>query len=426
MPTEFKLPDLGEGVKSAEVVKVLVQPGDLVEEGQPVLEVETDKAGLDVPASLSGKVLEVKVSEGDEIKVGATVLVIEPAEGAAPKKSGGKQAKPKPAPEPEPKRSPEPVEGPKPSPEPVERPSPEPAERPADGEPVFASPSVRGFAREIGVDLREVVGTGPGGRISEEDVKAHARSRPAAGPAPVELPEFGRYGAVTREKFNKVRKVTAEHLALCWSTIPHVTVFDQADITELEQLRQRFKARAEAGGGKLTLTVILLKLLAGALKVHPKLNASIDTRRGETIYKQHYHLGVAADTDRGLVVPVVRDVDRKNLIELSVELAELAAKARAGKVAPDEMQGATFTLTNLGALGVGWFTPIVNHPQVGILGIGRAVTQPVWRDGEWVPRLLLPLSLSFDHRLVDGADGARFLRWIVDAVEQPLLLALEG
>jgi len=427
MATEFKLPELGEGVEQADVVRVLVKPGDSVAVDQPVLEVETDKAGLDVPSDVAGTVTEVKVAEGEAVKVGQVVLVVD--ESAAGEAAPKAEAKPEPAPEAvaEAEPAPEPAAAPEPEAKPETKPAPAPED--ADREPVFASPSVRKFAREIGVDIRSVPGSGPGGRISEEDVKRHSRegggpvaavARPAG-----ELPDFGKWGPVTREKMNKVRKVTAEHMALCWSTIPHVTIFDSADITEIEELRKRRQRSIDQAGGKLTITVILMKLVAAALKRHPTLNAAIDLKRQEVVLKQYYHLGVAADTDRGLVVPVFRNVDQKSLKDLAVELVEKAEKARAGKLTPDEMSGGCFTITNLGGIGIGHFTPIVNLPEVAILGVGRAVETPVYRNGELQPRLILPLSLSFDHRLVDGADGAKFLRWMIDAIDDPLLL-LEG
>jgi len=424
MATEFKLPDLGEGVKAAEVVKVLVAVGDQVALDQPVIEVETDKAGLEVPATVAGKVTEVRVAAGDQVKVGAVVLVIdETAAGvtAPPPPPAAEPAAPAEAP-PEPA-----VPAAPPAPAPVPEQPLKPA--PAAGDPVFASPSVRSFAREIGVDIRQVVGSGPGGRIDLDDVKQFARQAPRATGAPaslVELPDFSRQGEVTRERMNNIRRATAAHMATCWATIPHVTIFDKADVTDLEALRNRYKGKAEAAGGKLTITAMMLKLVASALRAHPVLNASLDVERNEVVHKSFVNVGVAADTPKGLVVPVVRDADRKNMVQLAVELTELSSKARAGKLTPDEMSGGTFTVTNLGGIGIGFFTPIVNFPEVGILGLGRAVMEPVWQDGQWVPRLMMPLSLSFDHRLVDGADGARFVRWIIDAIEQPLLLALEG
>ncbi|HAZ64442.1 MAG TPA: branched-chain alpha-keto acid dehydrogenase subunit E2, partial [Armatimonadetes bacterium] len=299
----------------------------------------------------------------------------------------------------------------------------------SDRVPVFASPSVRRFAREVGVDIRRVEGTGPGGRISVDDVKAAARNLGRLAPTtdkPVgpDLPEFSRWGAIRVEPLNRVRQAAAKFLHESWTTIPHVTVFDQADVTDLEAWRLSLRRAAERAGVKITVTSILIKLVAKALAAHPMLNASLDLPGGQMVLKDHYHIGVAVDTDRGLVVPTLRDVDQKSLFDVAREMTELAEAGRRGKLAPNDMAGASFTVTNLGGIGIGYFTPIIPHPQVGILGVGRAVKQPVWNEekGEFAPRLLMPLSLSFDHRLVDGADGARFLRWMIDAMEQPLLL----
>jgi pyruvate dehydrogenase E2 component (dihydrolipoamide acetyltransferase) len=223
-----------------------------------------------------------------------------------------------------------------------------------------------------------------------------------------------------------VRRRTAEHLAQAWATIPHVTQFDRADITELEQLRQQFAGKAEAAGGRLTITAIIVKVLAAALKKFPQFNASVDMARHEVVYKQYYHIGVAVDTDRGLLVPVLRDVDRKNIVTLAAELTALAERARTRKTTLEEMQGGTFTVTNLGGIGGSYFSPIINAPEVAILGVARSSMEPVYQQGQWVPRLLLPLALSYDHRVIDGADGARFLRWVVEALQQPFVLALEG
>jgi len=315
--------------------------------------------------------------------------------------------------------------------------------------PVFAAPSVRQFAREIGVDITAVPGSGPGGRINVDDVKrlaresrgGNGRAMPAAPTQQVTLPDFAQWGEIVREDFTQVRRKTAQHMALCWSTIPHVTLFEKADATDLEDRRRALKERVEketaaqcgesdddAHGATLTVTAVLLKLTAAALDAHPKLRASIDVAAGQTIHKHYCHIGVAVDTPRGLVVPVIRDVDRKGLRELSQELADLAARARDGKLSMDDLTGGVFTLTNLGGLGTGYFTPIVNHPQSAILGVGRAATEPVYDDDadDFKPRLMMPLSLSFDHRLIDGADGARFLHWFAQAVENPLMLALES
>jgi len=435
MATEFKLPELGENIETAEVVSVLVAPGETVEVDQPVLEVETDKAALEIPSSVRGKVKEVLVKEGETIRIGQVIFTVE-GDGAAETKAAEKPQE-EPSPEPpaeavaEVEAKAAPAEAPPPKGEPETR-----AEVAAPEErPVFASPAVRQFAREIGVDIHQVTGTGPGGRISIDDVKRYARSISAAtgapqplvpGPAAASLPDFSKWGPIERQKMNNVRKKTVQHMSLCWNTIPHVTLHDKADITSVEALRQKYKNRAEEAGGKLTITAILLKVLASALKVHPKLNASLDVAHQEVIFKRYYHIGVAADTDRGLVVPVVRNVDQKSIIELAVDMTRLAEKARAGKLTLDEMQGATFTVTNLGGIGVGYFTPIINLPEVAILGVGRAVMELRQIEGEFKPRLMLPLSLSFDHRLVDGADAARFLHWMIEAIEEPMLLAMEG
>jgi len=302
-------------------------------------------------------------------------------------------------------------------------------------EPIPAAPYVRRLAREIGVDIHNVKGTGPGERISEDDVKAHAKTLLAAVTAaaprgthfgqPV-LPDFSKWGKVERVSIRGVRRKTAEHLWEAWTTIPHVTQQDKADITELEQLRAKFAPRAQEAGGKMTVTAIALKVCASALKVFPQFNASIDMEKEEIIYKQYINIGVAVDTDRGLLVPVIKDVDKKNIVELAAELTQASKKAREKKLTPAEMEGGTFTITNLGGIGGTGFSPIVNHPEVAILGLNRSSMEPVWINGKFEPRQVLPLSLSYDHRLIDGADAARFLRWIAEAFEQPFLLSVQG
>ena len=302
---------------------------------------------------------------------------------------------------------------------------------------VPAAPHVRRLAREIGVDIYEVKGSGPGGRISEDDVKTHAKSllavastaqaTPRAGHfAQPQLPDFAKWGKIERVSMRGVRRKTAEHLAEAWNTIPHVTQHDRADITELEQLRARFAPKAEEAGGKMTVTAIALKVCAAALKVFPQFNASIDIDKEEIVYKQYINIGVAADTDRGLLVPVIRDVDKQNIVELAVALSQLSKKARDKKLTPADMEGGTFTITNLGGIGGVGFTPIVNYPEVAILGLSRSRMEPEWINGKFEPRLILPLSLSYDHRMIDGADAARFLRWIAEAFEQPFLLSVQG
>jgi pyruvate dehydrogenase E2 component (dihydrolipoamide acetyltransferase) len=299
---------------------------------------------------------------------------------------------------------------------------------------VPAGPAVRALAREIGVDVTEVTGTGIRGRITPKDVKEHARRRAQdyergiAGGRMVPsapLPNFAKWGSVERKPMTGVRRKTAEHMAQAW-TIPHVTNNDKADITSLEQLRKTYTKRAEAAGGKLTMTAIALKIIASAIKQFPQFAASIDLAKEEVVYKSYAHVGVAVDTERGLLVPVIRDVDKKNIIEISVELQQIAGKARDRKLKAEEMEGGVFTITNLGGIGGTSFTPIINAPEVAILGMMRSAYEPVYIDGKFEPRLMLPLSLSYDHRLIDGADAARFLRWVCEAFEQPFLLSLQG
>jgi len=299
---------------------------------------------------------------------------------------------------------------------------------------VAAAPSVRALAREIGVDITEVKGTGNRGRITETDVKAHAKRRAqelekgglgARGIALAPLPDFGKWGSIERKSMTGVRRKTAEHMQQAW-VIPHVTNNDKADITELEELRKTFSKRAEAAGGKLTMTAIALKIVASALKQFPQFAASIDLAKEEVVFKSYVNVGVAVDTERGLLVPVIRNVDQKNIIEISVELQQIAQRARDRKLKPEEMEGGVFTITNLGGIGGTSFTPIINSPEVAILGMMRSSIEPVYIDGKFEPRLMLPLSLSYDHRLIDGADAARFLRWLCEAFEQPFLLSLQG
>jgi pyruvate dehydrogenase E2 component (dihydrolipoamide acetyltransferase) len=293
------------------------------------------------------------------------------------------------------------------------------------------------MARELGVDIRQVTGSGEGGRISVEDVQVYVKGvmtsaasvgEAVGGGAPARpspaLPDFSKWGEIERKPMSNIRRKTAEHLGNAWNTIPHVTQHDKADITALEALRKEYSPQAEKAGGKLTMTAIALKVVAGALKKFPQFNASVDAARNEIVYKKSVHIGVAVDTERGLLVPVIRDVDRKGIFELSAELAKLSEKARAGKLSLDEMSGGGMSISNLGGIGGTAFTPIVNWPEVAILGISRGAMEPVWAGDSFEPRLMLPLSLSYDHRLIDGADAARFLRWVCEAFEQPFVLAL--
>ncbi len=283
------------------------------------------------------------------------------------------------------------------------------------------------------MDINRVVGSGPDGRITEEDIKRHARETAASGKsaAPLQsasgsadLPDFSNWGPIERVEMEGIRKATSEGLSRAWSAVPHVTQCEKADITEVERFRKTFGKNAEAAGGKLTITAILLKITAAALKAFPKFSASIDPGTSQVIYKNYAHIGVAVDTEHGLFVPVIRAVDKKNLVELSVELGEVAERARQRKLTLDEMQGGCITITNLGGFGGTYFTPIVNWPEVAIIGVSRARMEPVYIDGEFRPRLMLPLQVSYDHRLIDGADGIRFLRWIADVLENPLLMNL--
>ncbi|MGH9354898.1 MAG: 2-oxo acid dehydrogenase subunit E2, partial [Terriglobia bacterium] len=289
-----------------------------------------------------------------------------------------------------------------------------------------AAPSVRTIARETGIKNKQVPRTGPGGRITAEDVKRFTSQPHPAGAPAAPLPDFSRWGSVERQAMSQVRRKTAEHMAQAWANVPQVTQHDLADVTGLEAMRKQYGPRVEKAGGKLTVTAIAVKVIAAAVKVFPQFAASIDAQRSEIVYKKYVHIGVAVDTDRGLLVPVIRDADRKNIVQISVELAQLAEKARNKKLALEEMEGGVFTITNLGGIGGTYFSPIVNFPEVAILGISRARTEPVYTGSQFEPRLMLPLSLSYDHRLVDGADAARFARWVAEALEQPFLLSLEG
>jgi pyruvate dehydrogenase E2 component (dihydrolipoamide acetyltransferase) len=449
-PSEFKLPELGENIDSGDLIRLMISPGATVSEGQPVMELETDKAVVEVPSSVTGVVREVQVKEGQKVKVGEVIFTLE----------GGAVA------EVEPARRHQPVEHisgqqaarlafqlamraegkteeqalpPDQPPAPVSAFSmPVQLGKVAgtDRDPIPAAPHVRRLAREIGVNIRSVQGSGPGGRVSEDDVKqcaknalmqaAIAAQTPRGTFAEPELPDFAKWGKTERVSMRGVRRKTAEHLRQAWNTIPHVTQQDRADITELEQLRAKFAPRAEEAGGKMTVTAIALKVCASALKVFPQFNASIDMGKEEIVYKQYICIGVAVDTDRGLLVPVIRDVDKKNIVELAAEMTQLSKKARDRKLTPEEMEGGTFTITNLGGIGGTGFSPIVNHPEVAILGLSRSRMEPEWVNNKFEPRLILPLSLSYDHRLIDGADAARFLRWIAEAFEQPFLLSVQG
>ena len=450
MPTDFTLPELGENIAAGDVLRVLVNAGDTIAKDQPVLELETDKATIEVPSSVAGRVKDIKVKAGDKVKVGQAILSVEDGAAAEPKAAPAQAAPATPA---TPAKAAEAPAAPAGDLAPeagakdadgkttrrqkvvdISRGSRAAAESPAAPEwpPAPAAPSVRRMARELGVDINQVPGTGTSGRISVDDVKAHVNqlvsgAGPAAGGAAAEpLPDFSRWGDVERQPMKGVRRKTAQHLAAAWATIPHVTQHDLADITAIDELRKRYAKAVEAAGGNLTVTSILVKVIAAALRKFPQFNASVDMAAEEILYKKYVNIGIAVDTDRGLLVPVIRDADTKNVTQISVEIAQLSEKARARKLSLEEMQGGCFSLSNLGGIGGTAFTPIVNAPEVAILGVSRARMEPVYQGTDFVPRLMLPLSLSYDHRVIDGADGIRFLRWVVEALEQPFLLALQG
>lgn len=461
MIKEITIPEIGEKIESGKVVGVLVSKGDSVDIDQPLIEFETDKAVVEIPSTAKGTVAEVTVRDGDEVKIGQVIVKIETnGDSSADTKKA--------APKDEPKKQVDPVEkveeSPNEEPEQEEKPVKSAAKATAtDSKPELpeqedsdsvgedrgdtashaseapASPSVRRLARELGADVTEMRGTGPGGRITMEDVKAHVKelitSRNGSG-TPVHspggtrtsrpLPDFSKWGSIRKEPMNRVRSITAESTGYAWNVVPHVTQFDRADVTDFEAFRQKYAKAAEKAGGKLTITSVLLKVMAAALKKFPQFNASIDTDSQEIIYKDYYHVGMAVDTERGLLVPVLRDVDKKSIVDLAVELTDLAERTRTKKVKPDEMEGGTFTISNQGAIGGVDFTPIVYWPQVAILGVSRSSVQPRYIDGQFEARTILPLSLSYDHRIIDGADAARFLSWVAQALEHPFLVFFEG
>ncbi len=444
MARKFKLPDLGEGIHEAEIQDILVAVGEEVAEDQDILVVETDKAAVDIPSPYAGAVEEILVERGDWVEVGDVLITF----------SGGDEEEEEEEVEEEPE--PEEPEEEKAKAE-QEKEEAEAPDREA-GRPPPASPSTRRLARELEIDLRDVPGSGPGGRVTAEDVRAYAEAPPeeekekkeveaaeekkearpiavgAAAEAP-ELPDFTQWGKVERVPVRSVRREIARQMARSWAQVPHVNHEDEVDITKLEQLRQRHKAEVAEAGGSLTLTVFMMKALVTALKAHPRFNASFDARTGEIVLKHYYHIGIAVDTDRGLIVPVIRDVDRKSLTELAIELQDLAERTRAGEVKLPELQGGTFTITNVGALGGTSFAPIINFPEVAIMGMARARWKPVVRthpapDGgeperEIVPRFMLPLVLTFDHRVLDGGDAGRFMQVLIELLQEPEKLLLK-
>jgi pyruvate dehydrogenase E2 component (dihydrolipoamide acetyltransferase) len=425
---DIKLPRLGEGAESGTVVSILVKAGDQVTEGQTIVELENEKAVAPIPTSASGRVAKLYVKEGDKISVGQPILALETdgatAGASVPSAPAPTRVTPRPAPAP----------APQPSRPPVEAPSVDVVGDLAQNESVAASPTVRRLADELGIDLTRVRGSQRGGRVAVDDLRAYIQQiqrmafegktapSPAAAPAPkppvVEKIDFEKWGPISRKPVSSLRKIIAQRMHESWSSVPRVTQFDEADITGVIALRKKYVTKYEKKGASLTLTPFLIRAVVAALKKHPIFNSSLDEATEEIVFKDYYHMGVAVDTEQGLIVPVIRDVDKKSLLQLSKELAELAEKTRQRKVAADDLKGGTFTISNQGGIGGGFFTPIVNKPEVATLGVGRGALKPVVRGVKIEKRMLLPLGLSYDHRVIDGGAAARFIVEVVQALEQ--------
>ncbi len=467
---DITVPEIGEKITSGTVVGVMVKKGDKVRAEDPIIEFETDKAVVEIPAPEDGTISEVLVEEGQDVDVGAVIARLETEGGAdaddeaeEPSKKETEAKDDKAGEEQQEAGEEDEAEQDESSEEDVkkaEKDQPEEAEeteetedakdkKPSERMPkkgavpgtqegisarkslAPASPTVRRLARELGADINDIEGTGPEGRITPDDVKAHVKQvvsgkkRSAPMDATRDLPDFSKWGQTEREDMTNVRRITAEGMARAWSTVAHVTQFDKADITFIEAFRKKYNPLVEKEGGKLTVTAVLLKVIASALQKYPRFNATVDMENEQIIYKKYCHIGMAVDTDRGLLVPVIRDVDKKGIKQLAIELVDISEKARSKKIAPEDMEGGTFTISNQGGIGGTDFTPIVYWPQVAILGVSRASVEPRYIDGEFQPRTILPLSLSYDHRANDGADAARFLRWVVEALESPFLLQFD-
>jgi pyruvate dehydrogenase E2 component (dihydrolipoamide acetyltransferase) len=415
---DIRLPKLGEGAESGTVVAILVKEGDRVEKGQTLIELENEKAVAPIPAPVSGTVAKLRVKEGDKVSVGNVIAVVE--------ESAAVPAEKKAAPKPQPARA---------------AAKHEPEEQPTEAEDEVASeegatsvaaPSIRRLARELDIDLRKIRGSERGGRIVMADVRGYiqrlqrlasagqpsrAAAPAAAAPTPAERIDFSKWGKVTKKPMPPIRQTISRRLWESWSSIPHVTQFDSADISVLNELRKKHAPTFEKKGVRLTLTSFALKMVADVLKKHPIFNSSLDETAHEIVFKEYIHIGVAVDTDQGLLVPVIRDVDKKGLAQLSKELNDIAEKARARKVSLEEMQGGSFTISNQGGIGGAHFTPIINRPEVAILGLGRAAVQAAVTDGKIEPRLIMPMGLSYDHRVIDGGSAARFITDVVQAFQ---------
>ena len=445
MATEFKLPDLGENIASGDVVTVFVSAGDVVKPGQPLLEVETDKAVIEVPCPPGGRVASVLVKKGDTVKVGQTLVTLEPATGGAaaapvpatpspvavPAAAPAKPASVAPAAAPAPAAVvAKPAPAPAPAPIAASAPEPEPRGGTATAvEP--AGPAVRRLARELGVDLGRVRGSGPGGRIVREDVVAAVRQASAVGPslrprADTGATERDDWGPIRREQMSRMRKTIAANMVRSVQTIPHLTNFDDADVTELEHLRKASAAEYAKSNLKLTALSFVIKAVSLSLRQHPSVNATIDPEKGEIVYKDYVNVGLAVDTPRGLVVPVLRNCDQLSIPQIAQAIADTAEKAKSAQYGLEDLKGGTFTISNLGAVGGAYSTPIINWPEVAILLLGRSRKMPIVHDDKIESRLMMPLSLSYDHRIIDGAMAARFLNEVIGYLESPgrLLLAM--
>jgi pyruvate dehydrogenase E2 component (dihydrolipoyllysine-residue acetyltransferase) len=430
------VPDIG-AFENVPIIELHVQVGDQVNEEDPLVTLESDKATMDIPAPLAGQVVEIPIKIGDEVSTGSVILTIDAGDGAVtPPPTLVEQQEPDVAGSaPPPARAPETAVTPRPD---VQAAVPahagEQSSQAADFAGVHASPSVRRTARELGVDLTAVTGSGPKGRITKDDLVAYLRgpgpaTPAAAGPAGTGIPEipaqdFAQFGPVETRPLSRIKKLAGPHLHRSWLNVPHVTHHDEADITVLDAYRRELDAAARPDGYRVTLLAFLLKASVSGLKKFPEFNSSLSPEKDSLIVKGYYHLGVAVDTPDGLVVPVIRDVDRKGIIELSQELGAVSARARDGKLAVADLQGGTFTISSLGGIGGVAFTPIVNAPEVAILGVVRSATKPVWNGEQFTPRLMLPLSLSYDHRVIDGALAARFVRHLCHVLEDPRRLLL--
>ncbi|MNR83677.1 Dihydrolipoyllysine-residue acetyltransferase component of pyruvate dehydrogenase complex [compost metagenome] len=440
---EVKVPDIGD-FKEVEVIELLVKAGDTIKVDQSLITVESDKASMEIPSSHAGVVKEIKVKLGDKIAEGALVLMLEESAAAPAAAPAAEPAKAEPAPAAAP--APAPVAAPAPAPEPVAAPAPvaaapapvaaaAAAPATAANSKAHASPSIRKFARELGVDLGKLAGSGPKGRITQEDVQNYVKGVIAAGPAaaPVAAPakagggagldllpwpslDFSKFGSTSLLPLSRIKKISGPNLHRNWVMIPHVTQYDEADVTELEELRKSTNTALAKSGVKLTMLAFVIKACVAALKKYPEFNSSLDASGENLILKQYYNIGFAADTPQGLVVPVVKGVDQKTVTQIAQEMGELSAQAREGKLKPADMQGATFTISSLGGIGGTYFTPLINAPEVAIIGLSKTSMKPVWDGKQFVPRLIMPLSLSYDHRVIDGAQGARFVTYLSEVL----------